>query len=78
MLEVSRGGPSHDAIKEPQREHLLKLAKEGDLTHAEAIIDEVRAAIVGFKGFADEAGVPAKRRDAVAKALGLSKGGKKK
>jgi serine/threonine-protein kinase HipA len=64
--------------KEPERAHLLRLAKEGDLKRAAAIIDEVQAAIDGFKGFADEAGVPAKTRDAVAKALGVSKGGKKK
>lgn len=64
--------------KEPKREHLLRLAKESDLRRAEAIIDEVRAAIDGFKRFADEAGVATKRRDAVAKALGLSRGGKKK
>jgi serine/threonine-protein kinase HipA len=63
--------------KEPQRAHLLKLAAEGDLKRPEAIIDELRAAIDGFKGFADEAGVPPKRRDTVAKALGI-KGGKKK
>jgi serine/threonine-protein kinase HipA len=64
--------------REPRREHLLTLAKDGDLRHAGAILDEVRAAIDGFKGFADEAGVPTKRRDAVARALGISKGGKKK
>lgn len=64
--------------KDPRRDHLLRLAKEADLKHPEAIIDEVRAAIDGFKRFADAAGVPAKTRDAVAKALGVSKGGKKK
>ena len=64
--------------KKPQRDDLLRLAKAADLKRSESIIDEVRAAIDGFKGFADEAGVPKKRRDAVAKALGDSKGGKKK
>lgn len=64
--------------KEPQREHLLKLAEEGDLKRPKAILDEVRAAIDGFKRFADEAGVPAVRRNAVAKALGVTKGRRKR
>jgi serine/threonine-protein kinase HipA len=64
--------------KEPKREHLLKLAEETDLKHGATFIDEVQAAINCFKQFADEAGVPAKTRDVVAKALGVSKGGKKK
>ena len=64
--------------KEPQREHLIRLGEEGDLKRPGAIIDEVRAAIDDFKGFADEAGVPPKRRDAVAKALGISKRGRKR
>lgn len=64
--------------REPQREHLLRLAKEGDLKRPVAIIDQVWAAIDGFKKFADEAGVAPKTRDVVAKALGVSKGGKKK
>jgi serine/threonine-protein kinase HipA len=62
----------------PQREHLLRLAKEGDLKRPEGIIDEVRAAIDRFKGFADEAEVPPKTRDTVAKALGISTARKKK
>jgi serine/threonine-protein kinase HipA len=64
--------------KEPQREHLLRLAREGDVRRAEGIIDEVRTAVGRFKRFADEAEVPPKVRDAVAKALGISTGRKKK
>jgi serine/threonine-protein kinase HipA len=64
--------------KNPQRDHLLALAKESDLKRPKVIIDEVRAAIDGFKKFADEAGVPATKRNAVAKALGVSKGGKRR
>ena len=62
----------------PQREHLLRLANEGDLKRPEEIIDEVRAAVDRFKGFADEAGVPPKTRDTVAKALGIATRRKKK
>ena len=64
--------------RDPQHEHLLRLGKEGDLKRPASILDEVRAAIDDFKEFADEAGVPAKRRDAVAKALGLSRRRRKK
>ena len=58
-----------DEGREPQREHLLKLAKETDLKRPQPIIDEVRMAVDRFKEFADEAGVPTKLRSAVAKAL---------
>ena len=64
--------------RDPQRKDLLALAKQGDLKRPEVIIDQVRTAIDGFRKFGDAAGVPPKRRDVVAKALGLSNGGTKR
>jgi len=57
--------------RSPTREHLLRLADQSDLKHANAIVDEVRSAVDRFKIFADEAGVPARFRATVAKALGV-------
>lgn len=57
----------------PNHEHLLKLANECDLRHAEAIVDEVRAAVDRFREFSEEAGVPARLRATVAAALGVPK-----
>lgn len=57
----------------PTRDHLLKLAKDSDLKHADVIVDEVRAAVDRFKEFAQEAGVPARLRGTVATALGVPK-----
>lgn len=55
----------------PGIEHLLQLASQAELKHAKEIIDAVRAAIVRFGRFADQAGVPARLRDKVARALRL-------
>lgn len=57
----------------PDREHLLKLAKESDLRHAGTIVDEVRDAVDRFKEFAEQADVPARLRGTVATALGVAK-----
>jgi serine/threonine-protein kinase HipA len=57
----------------PTRDHLLQLARETDLRHADAIVDEVRAAVDCFKDFAEEAGVPSRLRGRVATALGVPK-----
>jgi serine/threonine-protein kinase HipA len=64
--------------KDPHREHLVRLATEGDLKRADVIIDEVRAAVNRFLSFAEEAAVPPKTRDAVAKSLGASTKHRKK
>ena len=56
----------------PQRSHLEKLAKQGDLKRAAPIIDEVRAAVDRFTFFANEAGLSAKTRTRVAKSLGVT------
>lgn len=53
----------------PGRAHLVELARRADLKRPSPIIDEVRAAIDRFATFADEAGVPAKTRNRVAKVL---------
>lgn len=55
----------------PTREHLLALAKQGDLKRASAIIDEVRAAVDRFREFAEQAGVPMRLRRTIAAALGV-------
>lgn len=55
----------------PTREHLLELARESDLRHASAIVDEVRSAVDRFRVFSDQAGVPARLRGTVAKALAV-------
>lgn len=55
----------------PPRTHLEALAKASDVKGAHDIVDEVRAAVDRFSAFADEAGVRAKTRGQVAKALGV-------
>jgi serine/threonine-protein kinase HipA len=52
--------------------HLRSLAGAAELRRAEAVLDEVRAAVARFERFADEAGVPARLRQSVARALGLA------
>lgn len=56
----------------PGRDHLASLAARLELHRADAIFDEVRAAIARFRRFADQAGVPAKLRDQVATAIGAA------
>ncbi len=56
----------------PSKEHLLKLAKECGLKHADEIVDQVRAAVNRFKDFAEQADVPTRFRGKVAVALGIS------
>lgn len=60
---VGREG-AHPAIPD-----LLELATSVDLKRPRTIIDEVRAAVVRFRAFADEARVPARLRNRIAKAL---------
>lgn len=55
----------------PERSHLEALAKQGDVKRPAPIIDRVRAAVDRFASFADQAGVSAKMRARVAKALGV-------
>jgi serine/threonine-protein kinase HipA len=55
----------------PERVHLERLAKKNSVRRSGAIIDEVRGAVNRFATFADEAGVPARVRDEVARTLGL-------
>ncbi len=57
----------------PSPEHLLRLAKECDLRHADKIIDQVRAVVDRFMDFAEQAGVPARLRARVALALGIAR-----
>lgn len=56
----------------PGSKHLLTVARNTELKRGKTIVDEVRAAIGRFEDFADEAGVPAKLRRAVARELGRS------
>lgn len=56
---------------DPRRTHLEALAKAGDVKRFKPVIDRVRAAVDRFPSFADEAGLRAKTRDRVAKALGV-------
>lgn len=63
MLIVGEG-------RNPDIEHLLRLAKEVDLRHASAIIDEVRTAVARFTEFAQQAEVPARLARRVAEVLG--------
>ena len=55
----------------PERKHLEALAKAGDVRRFKPVIDQVRAAVDRFPSFADEAGLKAKTRDTVARALGV-------
>lgn len=55
----------------PGRQHLEALAKAGNVRRFKPVIDQVRAAIDRFASFADQAGLKAKTRDKVAKALGV-------
>jgi serine/threonine-protein kinase HipA len=57
----------------PGVKHLTALAEQVDLKHSAKIIQEVQAAISRFKRFANKAGVPARLREATAKALALPK-----
>ncbi len=57
----------------PGRSHLDALAKSGDVKRPRLVIDEVRAAVDRFPDFAREAGVPAKMRARVMKALALNR-----
>ena len=56
----------------PGRAHLAALAEQIDLRRSAGVIDEVRAAIDRFAVHADRAGVPARLRDKVARALGVA------
>jgi serine/threonine-protein kinase HipA len=53
----------------PTARHLEALAREADLKRFRDVIDEVRRAVKKFPRFADEAGVPKRARDRVAKIL---------
>ena len=56
--------------RRPSAEHLVALAADVGLKKKSAkIVDEVRAAVADFKRFADQAGVPARLRAEIAKAL---------
>ena len=55
----------------PTSKHLETLAKAGNVRRFKPVIDQVRAAIDRFASFADQAGLKAKTRDKVAKALGV-------
>lgn len=55
----------------PTRAHLEQLAAEADVKRPGPIIDAVRAAVERFGEFAAQAGLRARTRDRVAKALGV-------
>ena len=55
----------------PKISHLEALARAGDVKRPRPVIDQVRAAVDGFARFADKAGVRARTRQRVAKALGV-------
>jgi serine/threonine-protein kinase HipA len=55
----------------PGVDHLRRLGQAGGVKKAEALLDEVRAALARFHAFADEAGVPAKLATRVGKALAV-------
>lgn len=59
--------------RHPDRTHLATVAADLELKRSAAIIDEVRAAVARFPRFADQAGVPARLRDRITRALGLAK-----
>lgn len=61
----------------PGRQHLEELARRADLRRVGAVIDEVRDAVDRFATFADEAGVPARTRARICRALGVSAGGRR-
>jgi serine/threonine-protein kinase HipA len=56
----------------PGRARLMTLARDAELRHAAAILDQVRAAVAQVRRCADEAGVPARLRDRVASVLGAT------
>lgn len=55
----------------PAKDHLIQLAKTADVRRAAAIVDHVRSAVNRFKEFAEQAGVPARLRGAIARKLGV-------
>jgi len=77
-LTFSRGpGGEHTLLvgtegKNPTAEHLRALARDLDIKRTAAVIDAVRAGIDRFRELADEAELPAKVRERVAKAIGLA------
>jgi hypothetical protein len=61
----------------PTEQDLLELASSVDLKRPQRILEEVRLAIGRFAEHADAAGLPAKVRTEVAKALGVDPGGRR-
>ncbi len=57
---------------DPTDADLLELAEEVDLKRPRRILDEVRAAVSRFARHADEAGLPTRTRQEVARALGVA------
>jgi serine/threonine-protein kinase HipA len=58
----------------PTEKDLLELAKSVDLKRPRPVLDEVRLAVGRFARHADEAGLPSKVSDQIAKALGVETG----
>lgn len=61
--------------RSPDRSHLKMLADGAGLRHASRVIDKVRSAVDGFLSHADEAGVPARLRNRIARAIGAGRAG---
>jgi serine/threonine-protein kinase HipA len=59
----------------PSEQDLLELAASVDLKRPRAIVDEVRQAVARFAHHANDAGLPARARQDVARALGVDPGG---
>ena len=60
----------------PTEADLLELARSADIKRPRRILDEVRAAVSRFAAHAEAAGLPARARQEVARALGVSAGTK--
>jgi serine/threonine-protein kinase HipA len=57
----------------PGEKHLVELAQATDIKHPKPIVESVRTAVNDFPRFADEAGLPAAKRNRFAELLGIRK-----
>ncbi|HEX4620865.1 MAG TPA: HipA domain-containing protein, partial [Myxococcaceae bacterium] len=61
----------HDEGANPTEKHLRSLAASADVKRAGPIIEQVRSTVRRFRHFADEAGLPKRETERVARRLGL-------
>jgi serine/threonine-protein kinase HipA len=62
----------------PGEKHMFELAQATDIKHAKPIVESVRTAVNDVPRFADEAGLPAAKRNRLAELLGIRKAASRK